>query len=180
MRGQTWSARNEAMARPRTGPAVLDCVVCGQDWINNAMSLPRARRAWWCSVGAVMMLACGCSGAHTQPTFRRPSPPAPSGHCPSGANRVVKLTDIPSPPPVRVVVGAVFEAVSKAGSYPTSKSTTIVPLCVLQKGTTFTTYFRADAPGRAVITSATAGCGPCAQRNLSANIVVSPMVSPTA
>lgn len=147
--------------------------------MNDTMSLLRAGRAWWWIVGACTVLACACGGADTQPTFRRPSPPAPSGGCPDGVHRVVKLTDVPSPAPVRIVVGTVFQAASHAGSYPTSSSTNVVALCVLQKGTTFTTYFRADAPGRAVIHSATAGCGPCAQLNLTAVIVVGPTAAPT-
>lgn len=142
------------------------------------------KRAWFCRVGAVMFLACVCSGAHTEPTFRSPSPPAPSGHCPSGPTRVLKLTDEPSARPVKVAAGTLLQAVSNFGTrgltYPVSNSANIAAVCVVKSGYTLTTYFRAASPGPAVISSRTVGCGSCAQLNLSANVVVGPGDGPAA
>jgi len=75
-----------------------------------------------------------------------------------------------------VAAGTLIQAVSNFGTrgltYPVSNSANIAAVCVVKSGYTLTTYFRAAAPGPAVISSHTVGCGSCAQLNLSANVVV--------
>ena len=58
-------------------------------------------------------------------------------------------------------------------SYPATDTDVLLALCDTRRGSTYTTYFRAQGAGTAQVASQTASCGPCIQLGFTARILVS-------
>lgn len=123
------------------------------------------------AVAAATLLASACRPATIR--IAAPTPPAPSGHCPSDVARTVTLTDNPPPyPSITVPVGTIFQAEAPFGGYPATASKAVAPICVQARGDAKVTFFRAVSAGSVGIESRTAGCGQCNQTVLHAVVVI--------